>query len=205
MATSPSSRFRPPDFLIQTPPILCTQRLAPPNACSLLLPTYILSLYSADKGMEGEALSPATPPIVPHTTTGRPSPPTPLALGYQCKNACSSFPYQPLALSQVIHLLRAFDQLVSLARKPVYLFPAYFGELGRQPTSSSCSTEWEAVGQGVVSIRRSIRAREVECSLLPLSFVAVATVYRGAPLSFACLRRREGSLLKLLLLPSCRS
>ena len=143
-------------------------------------------------------------PIVPHTTTGRPSPPTPLALGYQCKNACSSFPYQLLAFSQVILLLHAFDQLVSLARKPVYLFPASFGELERKPTSSPCSTEWEAVGQGVVSIRQSIGVREVEGFLRPLSFVAVATVYGGAPLSFACLRRREGSLLKLLLLPSSK-
>lgn len=154
--------------------------------------------------MEGEALSPATPPIVPHTTTGRPSPPTPLALGYQCKNACSSFPYQPLAFSQVILLLRAFDQLVSLARKPVYLFPASFGELGRDPTSSSCSTEQKVIGQGVVSICQSIRVREVEDFLLPFSFIAVATVYRGAPLPSACLRRREGSLLKPLLLPSCK-
>ena len=55
-----------------------------------------------------------------------------------------------------------------------------------------------------LSIRRSIRAGEVEGFLLPFSFVAVATVYRGAPLPSACLRRREGSLLKLLLLPSCQ-
>ena len=54
-----------------------------------------------------------------------------------------------------------------------------------------------------LSICQSIRAGEVEGFLLPLSFVAVATAYRSAPLSFACLRRHEGSLLKLLLLPSC--
>lgn len=99
-------------------------------------PTYTLASYSADKGMEGGALSPATPPIVPHTTTGRPSPPTPLALDYQCKNACSSFPCQPLAFSQVILLLHAFDQLVSLARKPVYLFPASLGEPRGKPVQT---------------------------------------------------------------------
>ena len=55
-----------------------------------------------------------------------------------------------------------------------------------------------------LSIRRSIRAREVESFLLSLLFVAVLTAYRGASLSSVCLRRREESLLKLLLLPSCK-
>ena len=106
---------------------------------------------------------------------------------------------------QSILLLHSFEALISLARKPVYLFPASFGELGRKPTSSSCSTEQEAIEQGVVSIPQSIRAREVEGFVLPLSFVAVPTAYRSARLSSSCLRRREGSLLKLLLLPSCTS
>ena len=64
-----------------------------------------------------------------------------------------------LGFFPAILLLHAFDRLVSLARKPVYLFPAYFGELGRKPTSSSCSTEQQVIGRGVVSIRQSIRAR----------------------------------------------
>ena len=36
-----------------------------------------------------------------------------------------------------------------------------------------------------LSIRQSIRVREVEGFLLPFSFVAVPTAYRSAPLSYA--------------------
>lgn len=56
-----------------------------------------------------------------------------------------------------------------------------------------------------LSIPQSVRAREVEGFLHPLSFVAVPTVYRSSPLSSSCLRRRVGSLLKLFLLPSYTS
>lgn len=104
-----------------------------------------------------------------------------------------------------ILLLQSLELFIRPAVKLTYPFLSrqvdgggYLFKLLIQPSSSY----YKKAG---LSIPQSVRAREVEGFLLPFSFIAVANVYRGAPLSFACLRRREGSLLKLLLLRSSTS
>ena len=104
-----------------------------------------------------------------------------------------------------ILLFQSLEHFIRPAVKPAYPF------LSRQVGGGGCLFKLltqpsnRYYKKARLSIRQSIRVREVEGFLLPLSFVAVATVYRGTPLPSACLRRREESLLKLLLLPSCTS
>ena len=103
-----------------------------------------------------------------------------------------------------ILLLQSLEHFIRLAVKPAYPFLSRqvggggcLFKLLTQPRNGYYKKAW-------LSICQSISAREVEGFLLPLLFVAVLTAYRGAPLSSACLRRREGNLLKLLLLPSSK-
>ncbi len=104
-----------------------------------------------------------------------------------------------------ILLLQSLELFIRPAVKLTYPFLSrqvdgggYLFKLLIQPSSSY----YKKAG---LSIPQSVRAREVEGFLHPLSFVAVPTVYRSSPLSSSCLRRRVGSLLKLFLLPSYTS
>ena len=88
-----------------------------------------------------------------------------------------------------ILLLQSLEHFMRPAVTPTYPFLPCQGDGGGclfklfiQP-SNGC---YKKAG---LSIPQSVRAREVEGFLHPLSFVAVATVYRGAPLFSACLRR----------------
>ena len=76
---------------------------------------------------------PATPPSSLR-------PPTALHQRAQGHPRASSFPccpLKPLASTQVILLTHSSYQLVSLARKPVYLYPAPEREPGRKPVQAS--------------------------------------------------------------------
>ena len=97
---------------------------------------------------------------------------------------------QPLASPKAIPLFLPFDQLVSPVLNPTSFCLCSMRQMERKTVHPSCSTEQKAMGQGVVSICQSIRSWGVEGFLLPLSFVAMLTVYRGDNLSPARLGRR---------------
>ena len=131
MASSPSSRFRPPCHL-------------PPNASC--------SLHTAPCPSPCHASVLPAPTQSPPPTSAR----TPKASNFLCCRL------QPLASSPAILLLHAFDQLVSSGLKRACLSPSSFGELVRKPLQASCSTEQKLIGQGVVSIPRSVRGKRTK-------------------------------------------
>ena len=103
-----------------------------------------------------------------------------------------------------ILLLQSLEHFMCPAVTPAYPFLSCQGDGGGYLFKLFVQPSNRYYRKAGLSIPQSVRAGEVEGFLRSLSFVAVLTAYRGTPLSSACLGRREGSLLKLLLLPSSK-